>query len=308
MIRRFFKKKVGPLLLSSIVLLSGGIMYSSFDFSFSKTKAEEYTYSESSDFKTSFVTDYKIESTWKTAPLSVTPYNVVSSLLGSTVYGAWDSQYSIYNCYGYAINEYDSCYNIGFFSNQDCWDSSYHIYPVNRLASIVKDDLNTLGYNCVKLQQNTFSIPQNGQSLICVRRSDDTFTDFHFMKYDNGSWYHKPGTSWVLKYNGTPSASVPWYWEGRSYNDGNPYFWRSDNQYYNGDIYFISYKAEHIYTCRYYSDSLHLVLCDDCSNGYYEEHTIKRKLGRNFCTGCYAEFDDDGHGSIIITNDEKPIS
>lgn len=46
-------------------------MYSSFDFSFSKTKAEEYTYSESSDFKTSFVTDYKIESTWKTAPLSL---------------------------------------------------------------------------------------------------------------------------------------------------------------------------------------------------------------------------------------------
>lgn len=39
-----------------------------------------------------------------------------------------------------------------------------------------------------------------------------------------------------------------------------------------------------------------------------EEHTVKRKSGKNFRTGCYAEFDDDGHGSIIITSDEQPIS
>ena len=292
-----FKKKTVALSLSGLILLSAGLMFGKTSPSFIRVDAEDCAHNTNANFATEN-TENPIS---RLAPRPDGP----DELLGSTIYGDWDPQYYNFNCYAFAINDYSQSYDIGYFSEQVWVDSEGHILPIIQLADMVYDDLRALGYDCIKIDSNEFTLPQNGQHLICVRASDDTFDDFHFMKYDNGAWYHKPGNTWVLKYNGTPSASIPWYVEGVT-PEGE--ILRNENSYYDGNIYFLSYKAEHDeFVYSYYNESSHFVLCEDCMNGYYEPHNLVHKLNRYTCTDCYATFTDDGHGSIILEDDNQQI-
>ena len=158
------------------------------------------------------------------------------TLQDSTVYS--DTNVEYYNCYAYSIGrteypyEYDTefQYQPGDFSNTE-----FNInMSISTIAQIVKADLNTLGYYDVLVSSVKPEVDSNA-NLICVRKC--TY-DYHFMKYDGGDWYHKPGRTAILKYKYEPDHSV---WTNEGYHNGVTY---APTITYNSDIYYIRYYTE----------------------------------------------------------------
>ena len=158
------------------------------------------------------------------------------TLQDSTVYS--DTNVEYYNCYAYSIgrteypNEYDTSfqYQPGDFSN-----SEFNInMPISTIAQIVKTDLNELGYYDITVSAFKPEIDSKAK-LICVRKGS---YDYHFMKYDSGDWYHKPGRSAILKYKYEPDHAV---WTNESYHNG---IVNSPSITYDSEIYYIQYYDE----------------------------------------------------------------
>lgn len=158
------------------------------------------------------------------------------TLQDSTVYS--DTNVEYYNCYAYSIgrteypNEYDTAfqYQPGDFSN-----SEFNInMSISTIAQIVKADLNGLGYYDIIVSAFKPEIDSKAK-LICVRKGS---YDYHFMKYDSGDWYHKPGRSAILKYKYEPDHAV---WTNESYHNGIVY---SPSITYDSEIYYIRYYDE----------------------------------------------------------------
>lgn len=180
------------------------------------------------------------------SPQSCSPYylqyNKVKNSNGEWVTrgGAWDNRWENYNCYAFSIgrNEEDPFYYSPIFQYQPGEMSGPDRFEregsIEKLANLIKKDIEAMGYNNVALSTTIPSITNN-QSLICVRKND---YDYHFMKYDlaTNAWYHKPGPSAVLKYNGIPNNSEIWYGEISKYGIES----RNINDY-DSDIYFIKY-------------------------------------------------------------------
>lgn len=147
----------------------------------------------------------------------------------------WDYLCDYYNCYAYAIDKADDNerYNPGMFSGAQYNNN----LTIEEIAELVKDDLNALGFNYVKVT-NVYSPPTgnlfSGENLICVRRGA---SDFHFMVYISGSWYHKPGNSGVLKYNYQPTNYRIWTNEGYRHGSAYDYIYT-----YDSEIYYIYYS------------------------------------------------------------------
>ena len=175
-------------------------------------------------------------------------YNTVKDSNGNWVTsgGAWNSRWSNYNCYAYSIhrNEETPFYSSGFYiqyqpgnmSGTGGFDSSDSICD---LATVVKNDLEAIGYTNVVLSTSIPSIT-NSQELICVRMCEE---DYHFMRYDleTNAWYHKPGATAILKYNYVPNNNALWY--GEYSVNGSEY---SNALTYDSDIYFIKYDKNKI--------------------------------------------------------------
>lgn len=129
--------------------------------------------------------------------------------------GKWNSRWLNYNCYAFAIErfEYPSKYATDWqYQPGQLSQSQVNISnkSPNFIANVVKTDLVAVGYNESSiLISPTIPTVNNNQQLICVRTilTDSVFSwDYHFMRYDlkTNAWYHKPGTSAVLKYKYTP--------------------------------------------------------------------------------------------------------
>ncbi len=139
--------------------------------------------------------------------------------------GAWDDDYDRYNCYAYAIRRFENLpfyptdfdqYQPGSFSVSPPFDDSTgNVYAV---ADIVVDDLEALGYTNVVTSSTIPSINTN-QALICIRTGiffeEPLIYDYHLMRYDisTNAWYHKPGSSAILKYKFIPSNERLWHCE-----------------------------------------------------------------------------------------------
>ena len=146
-------------------------------------------------------------------------YNKVKNVNGVwvTSNGYYNPKWSEYNCYAYSIhrgeqpNFYDTGmqYQPGDMSGAGTFDDCY---AIDQLANIIRADLVAMGYSNVSLS-DTIPAINSSQELICVRMKYEA--DYHFMRYDNdtNAWYHKPGTTAVLKYNYVPSNERLWYTE-----------------------------------------------------------------------------------------------
>ena len=284
-----FKKKLTAISLSAFMLLSAGLMFGS--VSAVAVNAEE---SQVSNADSQAYIGGSDNVNWITTG---------GTLTDSETYGAWLPEYNMYNCYGYALGTH-SPIDPGRYSDQSCVDSNNIILPIDRLADVVYDDIVGLGYECIKVEKNTFTEPNYDQHLICLRVSEGSFVDYHFMKYQGGTWFHKPSSGWLLRYKYTPSVSRPWPME---LVDSSGIVKRAENVYYNSDIYFFSYKFSHNLTCSYYNQTSHRVYCQACSYEIYEDHDLQPYGDKSQCTGCYAIFTDDGYGSVILEEDEKEI-
>ena len=239
-----------------------------------------------------------------------------NSLINSTIYGPWSDLFEKYNCYGYALGRKDWC-NIGQFSDNDL-DVTYGYnctgYFVNSLNNSIQEladytvqDLHNLGYSCIYKTKNRFFEPFETQTLICVRKSK---TDFHFMKYVDGSWLHKPGQTWILKYNFVPNVDEDWIVEAATMQNGQIIYQSNVGYPYTGDIYFIKYSSSHIYNSYHYHNSdMHEVTCNNCSNVLRTElHTFVPYNGAKpgkVCTKCGYILYKNGLGEVILKDDES---
>lgn len=175
-------------------------------------------------------------------------YNKVKNANGVwvTSNGYYNPKWSEYNCYAYSIhrgeqpNFYDTGmqYQPGDMSGAGTFDDCY---AIDQLANIIRADLVAMGYSNVSLS-DTIPAINSSQELICVRMKYEA--DYHFMRYDNdtNAWYHKPGTTAVLKYNYVPSNERLWYTEYCD-DDGVVHPSTSD---YDSSIVFITYSKNQI--------------------------------------------------------------
>lgn len=149
-----------------------------------------------------------------------------------------NNSFIAYNCYTYAIEreEQNEAKDPGDFSG---FTYDIETVTVSRLAQLIKNDLEALGFQSVYI---SLTCPVNISNLkvICVRKGYDAtndFYDYHIMKLDNGAWYHKPGKESILKYKYQPTANLDWKNEYVN-KYGSASF---TNMIYSGDIYYISY-------------------------------------------------------------------
>ena len=150
----------------------------------------------------------------------------------------YHSKWQAYNCYAYAIHFSDADYTAGFMNGEYYARGTA---TVQEVAQIAKNDLETMGYSNVELH-NDIPIIDETQELICVRKTtpESRDKDFHYMRYDlnTNSWYHKPGDSAILKYNGVPSDEIDWCNEWVDENG----IWFSPDNVYSGKIIYITYS------------------------------------------------------------------
>lgn len=120
------------------------------------------------------------------------------------------------------------------------------IENIEELVGIVIRDLTQLGYSGITRYNdfNDIGTINSSQELICMRMDLDVHDEYHFMRYENGNWYHKPSSSAVLKYTGVMSNDVPWKNE-QSLADGEVLY---ENYVYNSDIVYIVYNKNQINT------------------------------------------------------------
>lgn len=233
------------------------------------------------------VNDYYGTSINSNAVQSVSQYATRTSsyaLQHSTLVDTWMPIHNMYNCYVYSIEIPDYYYvDPGYWSMQSC-DASM---TIDEIADLTMDDLFALDHERVYSSRtmDTSNLCTN-EKIICVRRG--TY-DYHFMKLNSGEWYHKPGTSAILKYNHTPSMELIWSDE-RVLSEGAV----GPLRYYDSEIIYISYDGHnwdyvynsngtHTKACSicgdvftsnceynytYIGDDMHNASCKYCSNGY----------------------------------------
>lgn len=173
-------------------------------------------------------------------------YNKVRDANGNWVTsgGYYNNKWLNYNCYAYSINraEQPSFYSTGKqYQPGDMSGAGSFLYcdTIDDLAAVVQADLEAMGYSNISLSETIPTIDSSNQ-LICVRMS---YADYHFMYYDieTNAWYHKPGSTAVLKYNLVPSNSNLWYRE-TSYCGTE----RLHHTPYDSKIIFIKYSKNQI--------------------------------------------------------------
>ncbi len=161
------------------------------------------------------------------------------TLQDSTVAGSWSEDFLYYNCYAYALGRTDGHYWPGKFStvpNLSDFNLQDSIY---NLACDVKADLKSASFSnrCVSMTTARPASLSSGQSCICIRRGPD---DFHLMKLNSSSWYHKPGGTNPLKYKYTPSVSRNWTDEAVLRGETI-----APTTYYDSTIYYFVYSKNH---------------------------------------------------------------
>lgn len=171
--------------------------------------------------------------------------------------GDWNPKWENYNCYAYSIkrSEYPAQYNSGDYIHYQPGDFSktgsfYSTISIGNLATIVQNDLETLGMSNIEILDYIPTDLSENEKLICVRKCS---ADYHFMRYDSSSssWYHKPSWTAVLKYNYIPSNDRDWTNENSQY--GKEY---AGGITYNSDIKYIVYSMPTInLSCKSISTS-----------------------------------------------------
>ena len=253
----------------------------------------------------------------------------VNPLTDSEVYSVWSDGFEYYNCYGFAIETYEKI-DPGHYEYNNNPPEDMERYVLDLASSSIEDirdktiaDLETEGKERVFYQTNAMDTSNLciNETIICVRRGPD---DYHFMRYTSDGWLHKPGTTQILRYLGTPTYGELWTNEHVAYDIENYFFRYYPESYtetvYNSTIYFISYNGHswsytsnqngtHTKTCSicddafqyscnltysYIGDSMHSAVCTDCGYGLnglycsYEYQSNSDGTHTKTCTACNA--------------------
>lgn len=206
---------------------------------------------------------------------------IAPTLIYSEVYGAWKPEYEKYNCYSYALGITDDWLDPG--------NKSGFVYTVNlsvyTIADYVKADLEKMDCTDVTISATspTASSITGHQKAICVRNKGGV--DYHFMKLENGVWYHKPSYTNPLKYLHQPSESLNWTNEC-SYE--NVVYLATIE--YSSAIRYITYTAPCEYSYVHCGSSAganyHILTCSICNKTTGSKTLCVYKNGSTICTIC----------------------
>ena len=213
--------------------------------------------------------------------------NIPNTLKDSVVFGNWEPDDGLYNCYTFAIDKKYGIKNPGQYSGKNTYENT----PIYDIALLTMEDLNNLGYNCVKITSINPNTIKNGEKVICVRKGD---TDYHFMKLSNGNWYHKPGLSAVLQY--IREVNISNVWTDEKYDTGR--FFPPFNYYYS-DIYYIIYDDYHNYINKITGNNYH------SGDKHYYQYADICSLCGNYGASQWMSFPCPGTGCVTPWNFEK---
>ncbi len=151
------------------------------------------------------------------------------TLQHSTNFVEWSTIYAGQNCFGYAVGKSENL-QVGQTLGMTVTANT----DIQTILSMAGYDLRNMGYSNANSYTYKPTVP-SGMKLICVRRGP---VDYHFMKLDGSTWYHKPGTtSRPLKFKYTSETQVIWTNEGID-RYGTAY---APNTTYNSIIGYIIY-------------------------------------------------------------------
>lgn len=182
---------------------------------------------------------------------SISEYVLQDSIAVTT----WVEAFNSFNCYVFSIGIPEPVYvNPGYFSK----NSFSMALSVDNMAEVAVADLQALGHQRVhKINPIDIGNLCTNESIICLRRG---VYDYHFMRYTNDGWYHKPGKSAILKYKYTPTVVRIWTNErvvGDTAIEGEII--------YNSDIVYISYDG-HDWEYTSNGSGMQTAYCRLCSN------------------------------------------
>lgn len=177
------------------------------------------------------------------------------ALIYSEVYGVWSDSFEDYNCYSYALGITDEWLNPGNLSGF-VYSLSLSVITV---ADYAKADLEELGYTNVTITSTRPTTATLGvhQKAICARIKGGV--DYHFMKLDGNSWYHKPSNTNILRYKHLPNEDLVWTNEC-SYK-GIIYIPTVE---YTSSIRYIIYTTPHEYEFKPCGNNQHIKTCTIC--------------------------------------------
>lgn len=172
---------------------------------------------------------------------------------------SWNPNMVNYNCYAYALGKWDKPYEPGEIS--DTYYSLLEDDPVE-VGRIVRKDLDYLGYKCILTSFSRPTMQSDWENIIALRIDTNldnmTYNDYHFARFFNSTWRHKPGPSAVLRFNDISTFTAN-EWCNEGLESGTKYV--EPDTWYESDILYISYKTEHqklTYTGNnYHSGSRH---------------------------------------------------
>lgn len=195
-----------------------------------------------------------------------------SQLQDSILYGTWSPNMALYNCYAFAIGV-NYALDPGYLKYLDDLipDSNYETYYLDTLdpdilADYVMEDLGVLDHVRINKQDDpvdTSTLCVNEQ-VICVRSGSK---DYHFMRYENGVWLHKPGNTHPLQYKYSPTNNRPWTNEAVKSNGG----YEGPTTTYDSTIVYIRYDGHNWYSYTNHNTGTHSRLCSICGDSESEK-------------------------------------
>lgn len=203
------------------------------------------------------------------------------TLVHSEPVGEWDEVFTEYNCYAYALFYNSSpLENSAYFAPSPGYFSDYEGFnildPIINWITPTYNDLKAEGYQCVHstTDYNEAMALSDTHNIICLRKGDHP--DFHFMRWDTTSWYHKPGNTHILRYL---------YYRPDLYEWTNEVSFRGVDypgtfgKSYSGTVYYFAFKSAHNYVYdgrtgnEYHAGSKHFFenqyTCSDCGETTY---------------------------------------
>lgn len=237
------------------------------------------------------VKSYYAESVMINATRSTTSTVTKSALEHSTTYCTWNSMYAKYNCYVFALGKVDVAKrDPGYYSGNAF---SLALGP-RRIAELVKDDLEALGYERIVIGTSCDSLnnPCINEEIICLRHC---LEDYHFMKLDGNSWYHKPSTTLPLKYKYAPTPIR--YWNNERVIGTTIY---KETIVYDSEIYFISYNGHGWSSYTNNQTGTHTRRCSVCND--IETTPCNTEFVSSGATGHYEHCDVCGYSSTTASH------
>ena len=224
-----------------------------------------------------------------------------TSLQDSILFGEWTNSFLSYNCYAFALRR-----TSGLQPGKIAYDKLQENNPIAppyelnncdvlNIIGRVEDGLSTIGFTGIYIENSLVSDEDMcaNEMIICVRSAGSL--DYHFMRCDNGIWYHKPGQTHTLQYIYTPTDERVWTNEAVINGEYFEY-----DLIYDSPIYFIRFNSHVWNTYTNHNTGTHTKYCGKCD--YLESERCSLSYISANSSGHYQKCSLCGYQSVTVAH------